>query len=298
MREGYWLWRNHPGDNVFSFQQASVFVPADQVLHTFRRRRPGQQRGVTWLHAVINTMRDLDDSLGRAPLQDEGRELPLAHHPRRTRRARSARPRPRPAATAASFMQEELAPGMIKYVQGEDVTVVNPSSAGGHDGVILQSQQEIAIGAGITYDQLTGDLSRNNFASLRAGKIEFRRDLSQIQWQMMVPMLCEPIWRRFVDMGAAAGLWPEGPHRAEWMPPRNEPIDPKKDTDAEETDVADGFATWSETVRKRGKDPKRHAEELATERKMLRDLGLEGVIPTNAKVPPPSQDVTVDPTQT
>jgi capsid protein len=121
---------------------------------------------------------------------------------------------------------------------------------------------------------------------LRAGKIEFRRDLSQIQWQVMVPMFCEPIWQRFVTMGAAAGLWPAGNHRAEWMPPRNEPIDPKKDTDAEETDVANGFASWSETVRKRGKDPKRHAEELAAERKMLGDLGLEGVIPTNAKAPP------------
>jgi capsid protein len=133
---------------------------------------------------------------------------------------------------------------------------------------------------------------------LRAGKIEFRRDLSQIQWQVMVPMFCEPIWDRFVSMGAAAGLGPAGNHRAEWMPPRNEPIDPKKDTDAEETDVSNGFASWSETVRKRGKDPKRHAEELAAERMMLSDLGLAGVIPTNAKAPPMTQDVTVDPTQT
>jgi lambda family phage portal protein len=298
-REGYWLWRNHPGDNVFSFQAASVFVPADQVIHTFRRRRPGQQRGVTWLHAVINTMRDLDDSsdarrfkmkvencLSLIVRGTDATESPLGKTTTKTR------------SDGSSFTEEELAPGMIKYVNGEDVTVVNPSSAGGHDGVILQSQQEIAIGAGITYDQLTGDLSRNNFASLRAGKIEFRRDLSQIQWQVMVPMFCEPIWQRFVVMGAAAGLWPAGAHRAEWMPPRNEPIDPKKDTDAEETDVADGFATWSEVVRRRGKDPKRHAEELAAERTMLKDLGLEGVIPTNAKAPPASQDVTVDPTQT
>jgi lambda family phage portal protein len=298
VREGYYLWRNHPGDNVFSFQQASVFVPADQVLHVFRRRRPGQTRGVSWLHPVINTLRDLDDSSDarRFKMKVENclsliirgadPESPLGKTTTKTR------------GDGSSFMEEELAPGMIKYVQGEDVTVVNPSSAGGHDGVILQSQQEIAIGAGQTYDQVTGDLSRNNFASLRAGKIEFRRDLSQIQWQMMIPMLCEPVWNAWDALGAAAGSWGAGPHRAEHMPPRNEPIDPKKDTDAEETDVSNGFASWSETVRKRGKDPKRHAEDLASERKMLGGLGLTGVIPTNAKVPPASQDVTVDPTQT
>lgn len=295
-REGYWLWRNHPGDNIFAFQRESVFVPADQVVHMFRRRRPGQMRGVTWLHAILNTGRDLDDSSDarRFKMKVENclslivsgsdPESPLGKTSTKTR------------GDGSTFTQEELAPGMIKYVDGDNVTVVNPSSAGGHDGVILQAQQEIAIGAGITYDQLTGDLSRNNFASLRAGKIEFRRDLSQIQWQMMVPMFCQPIWNRFVVMGSAAGLWPAGNWKAQWMPPRNEPIDPKKDTDAEETDVADGFESWSEVVRRRGKDPKRHARALAAERAMMKTLGLEGVIPTNAKAAPP--EVTIDPTAT
>jgi lambda family phage portal protein len=289
-REGYWIWRNHPGDNVFAFQQASVFVPADQILHIFRRRRPGQMRGVSWMHAVINTLRDLDDSSdarrfkmkvenclalivrGTAP------ESPLGQTTTKTRRDGSA------------FLEEELSPGLIKYVDGEDVTVVNPSSAGGHDGVILQSQQEIAIGVGLTYDQITGDLSRNNFASLRAGKIEFRRDLAQVQWQMMIPMLCEPVWNRWVDLGAAAGNWAAGPHRAEHMPPRNEPINPKVDTDADETDVDNGFVSWSEIVRGRGKDPKRHARELADERAMLKGLGLDGIIPSKADVPAPTTD--------
>ena len=60
-REGYWLWRNHPGDNLFAWQRESYFVPADQILHVYRKTRPGQVRGVTWLHAVISKMRDLDD---------------------------------------------------------------------------------------------------------------------------------------------------------------------------------------------------------------------------------------------
>jgi lambda family phage portal protein len=41
-------------------------------------------------------------------------------------------------------------------------------------------------GAGITYDQLTGDLRRANFSSLRAGKIEFRRVVEQFQWLTLV----------------------------------------------------------------------------------------------------------------
>jgi lambda family phage portal protein len=293
-REGYWLFRNHPGDGFFGFSRESVFVPADQIMHIFRRRRPGQVRGVTWLHAVLNAMRDLDDTWDALRLKAKI-EACLAifikgGEPESTLGNTSTATR----SDGTSKRLEEIEPGMIEYLDGgEGIETVNPSTIGNHEVVTSQTLHAIAAGAGITHDQLTGDLSGANYSSLVAGKIEFRRDLSQIQWQLFIPMLCEPTWNAWRDLGAAAGRWPRGDWRAEWMPPRNEPIDRKKDTDAEQADVERGFQSWSQVVRKRGVDPRRLAEEIQADDEMLSELGLQRLIVTPGNNANPTPDPTV-----
>ena len=54
-----------------------------------------------------------------------------------------------------------------------------------------------AFCAGLTYDQVSGDLTQANYSSLRAGKIEFRRLCEQVQYGMLIPMLVRPIAERF-----------------------------------------------------------------------------------------------------
>lgn len=282
-REGYWLWRNHPGDNFFAFQRESVFVPADQVSHIYRKRRPGQVRGVTWLHPVVNDIRDYED-IGDAlrfktkienclglVVKGSSPESPLGKTETELRNGTQRR-------------LEEIEPGMIEYLApGESIEVINPSSGGNHNVITTQMREGIAVGAGLTYDQLTGDFSRTNFVGLRVGKIEFRRDLSQIQWQMLIPMMIEPVWRRFTELGFAAGNWPAPKYDAEAMPPRNEPIEPNKDLQVEEEEMALGLTSFSQRMRARGRDPRRHAEEVRDDDAMLAKLGLQRVIPSAKK---------------
>ena len=63
----------------------------------------------------------------------------------------------------------------------------------------------IAAGVGLTYELLTGDLSQVNYSSIRAGLMEFRRRMEALQWQLLVPGLCQPVWRRFVLAAQAIG---------------------------------------------------------------------------------------------
>lgn len=44
-RRAYHLWRYHPAEKLTAQINTRVPVPADQVLHLFRRTRPGQLRG-------------------------------------------------------------------------------------------------------------------------------------------------------------------------------------------------------------------------------------------------------------
>jgi capsid protein len=54
----------------------------------------------------------------------------------------------------------------------------------------------VAAAMGITYEQLTGDLTQVNYSSIRAGLLEFRRRCEAIQHGVIVHQLCRPIWRR------------------------------------------------------------------------------------------------------
>jgi len=59
----YWLFRRHPGAwwPGMPGPWASEPIPARDVLHLYRKRRPGQLRDVSWLAPVLTRLRDLGD---------------------------------------------------------------------------------------------------------------------------------------------------------------------------------------------------------------------------------------------
>jgi capsid protein len=61
---GYWLHRVHPGATWTlpgATWLSSERIPAAEVLHVYRKRRPGQLRDVSWLAPVLTRLRDLGD---------------------------------------------------------------------------------------------------------------------------------------------------------------------------------------------------------------------------------------------
>jgi len=62
---GYWLHRVHPGASWIlpggATWLSSERIPAADVLHIYRKRRPGQLRDVSWLAPVLTRLRDLGD---------------------------------------------------------------------------------------------------------------------------------------------------------------------------------------------------------------------------------------------
>ena len=62
-RVAYHFRRRHPGDSTDQRVAVpeTVRVPAEEVLHIYRKRRPGQLRDVSWLAPVLLRLRDLGD---------------------------------------------------------------------------------------------------------------------------------------------------------------------------------------------------------------------------------------------
>lgn len=285
-RAAYWILPEHPGQRGLATRNTSVRVPASQVLHIYRKDRIGQGRGVPFVAPVILKGRDVAD-LEEAITVKARVEACLAllvKSDGATPSLGAAHIEKRKDGTDRRI--ETLSPGMIRYLgAGESTEVVNPSSSLAYESVLLNNWMALAAGAGITYDQMTGDLRQANYSSLYAGKIEFRRLVEQFQWLTLDPMLLAPIADWFEREAQDAGVLPAraGGYPAEWIMPAVEPIDPKKDLEAAILAVRSGRMTWPQFVATWGFDPEEQLDEIAEWQARLDEKKV--VVDTDARRP-------------
>jgi lambda family phage portal protein len=275
---GYWLHRVHPG--AFWLLPGATWLsserlPAADVLHIYRKRRPGQLRDVSWLAPVLTRLRDLGD-YEAALLMKAKIEACLAAVVTEEGDETLTGPATGLLRDAQGRTVESFEPGMILYRRGMgSVEVVNPSGGGSHTAFARRALEAASVGAGLTYDQVSGDLTQANYSSLRAGKIEFRRLCEQVQYGMLIPMLVRPIAERFHAQGALLGLWgTEVPDGVSHVPPAHEMIDPLKDTTALIAQVRAGFVPQPEAVGAFGYDFRQVVEMIREANALLDDAGL------------------------
>lgn len=271
----YWLFPQHPGSTwpiVPTMNLQSVRVPAANVVHYYRQRRPGQVRGVSWLAPVLLRLRDLADYEGALQMKAKIEAcLVLVASGEGDEEAGDR------FTDASGRVVESFEPGMILYRKNAgELEVVNPSSAGAHTQFAKRALEASAVGTNLTYDQLSGDLSGANYSSLRAGKIEFRRFIEQMQAVLVTPKLIAPIVTRFHLQGALLGLWDaDRPDGIMHVPPANEMVDPLKDITALIAQVRAGLIPPQEAAAMFGYD-------FETVIKMIKDanavLDKSGVI--------------------
>lgn len=273
-RVAYWVFPDHPGAN-WSMRPGtgvSVRVPADEILHIYRMDRPGQNRGVTWFAPVMMKLQDMAD------YED-------AQLTRQKIAACFTAFRSGGADQAATEGLEELAPGLIYELgENEQITMATPPTVDGGDEFSRSVLRSVASGLGITYEALTGDLSKVNFSSGRMGRLEMDQNISVWQWLMLIPQMMQPLGRRFVDAWQVvdgqemveAGL----PHDIwshiclTWVPPRKIIVDPAREFEALKGAVRSGFASRQQVIRQLGVDPERLLEEIAQDKAEADRLGL------------------------
>jgi lambda family phage portal protein len=275
---GYWLHRVHPGASWLlpgATWLNSERIPATDVLHIYRKRRPGQLRDVSWLAPILLRLRDLGD-YEAALLMKAKIEACLAAVVTEEGEEALTGPAAGLLRDAQGRTVESFEPGMILYRRGMgNVEVVNPSGGGSHAAFARRALEAAAVGAALTYDQVSGDLTQANYSSLRAGKIEFRRLCEQVQYGMLIPMLVRPIAERCHGQGALLGLWgAELPADVSHVPPAHEMIDPLKDTTALIAQVRAGFVPQPEAAGAFGYDFRQAVEMIREANALLDDAGL------------------------
>lgn len=258
-RTGYWLFEEHPGEPAASWTAAnysSRFVPRDEIVYLYRPLRIGQIRGVTWLAPVLLPAKDLAELLQNTIVKS-GVEASFAGFITNTGGGPVNLGQAADSETGdQTFMPE---PGsMMTLKNGQDVKFAEPKTSTQFESVAIATLMSMAAGTGHTYDQITGDLRQANYSSLRAGKIEHRRLVEQVQWHDVIPRL-DRIADRFIDRATLAGSLrarADG-YARDWVPPANEPIDPLKDLEADVAAVRAGRMSPQEFISQWGRDWKK-----------------------------------------
>jgi len=276
----YWLWDQHPGEQLPGRRgRASSYpVPADRIIHLYASERPGQGRGFTRLAPVIARVRDLqlyeDAELQRKNLETRLSVL-ASGDPSTISMSESASQ----AEVKATGELGTLASGGITHVPtGMNLTVVEPHAAPGYTDYVKHQLHLIAAGMGVTYEMLTGDVREVNFSSARVALLEFRRNAEQMQWLTIIPRLCEPIWRAFLDAATLAGKLRAPDASVDWSTPKWQYVNPVQDVTADLDEIAGGLSSYSEKLRQRGYKPDLVFRELKSDFERLQKDGTLDLI--------------------
>ena len=277
-REAYYLFREHPGEKLLVSNGESVRIPATEVLHIYKPLRPGQIRGEPWLSRVLLKLYELDQ-YDDAELVRKKTAAMFAGFI--TRLDPEANMMGEGAANEQGMALAGLEPGTMQLLEpGEDVKFSNPSDVGAnYEAFMRQQLRAIAVGMGITYEQLTGDLTNVNYSSIRAGLIEFRRRCATLQHHVMVFQFCRPVWNRWIELALLSGALPSQDKDAsikdvKWIPQGFDWVDPLKDQQAQQMAVRNGFKSRSEVISELGYDAEEIDQEIAADNNRADEAGF------------------------
>lgn len=255
-RVAFWLLDHHPGDVATwrGFSLTSERVPANELAYLFEKLRPGQDRGMPVLAPAVMKLQDLKGyfdaelvrkriaacQIGVITTTDENIQIGT--------RPDSAKPTYGPQA-------QKFEPGMwTRLLPGEDVQFNSPMSDTGISDMATWALREASAAAGVMYEHSTGDFSKVNYSSWRAGNHGFKRRTERRQWNVAIHKGCRPISARFTEAAMAAQMLPALIPGWRHTPPGFISVDPYKDAQADLANLRMGKTTLSQLVEERGYD--------------------------------------------
>lgn len=302
-RVAYWLHKEHPGDNTGAYIADGdlVRVLAADICHVFEPKRPGQLRGVSMLAPILNRLKNIenydDNTLTRQQLAnlvvgfitrglpdatgDEDID-PLTNQPIETQ------------GTSGPLLG--MQPGLLQELEdGQKVEWSNPPEAGTTYSDYMRTQHMgTAAAAGIPYEIFSGDIVNVSDRTLRVIINEFRRFNEQRQWQVVIPMFCQPVIEWFAQAAVFAGkITPDemdDVRRVEHAPHGWAHIHPVQDPTGKKVEVDAGFRSRASVVGERGDDidtvdDERHADD---QREQKMGIGPYSEAATLERATPPA----------
>jgi len=271
----YHIFKNHPSD--FEKQRERIRIKADEIIHLYKKERPSQSRGVTWLHSVMNSLK-MYDGFAEASLVEK----------RLTASKMGFYKRPKDEDYTGDETDDnnnvinEATPGQFEILpENWDFEAFDPKS--GNDDFIGFGKavlRNIASGLNISYNSLASDLEGVNFSSIRAGLIE-ERDYYKAQQLWLIEHFLKPFFsdwleiqllRQTISLPFSKLSKFDKPSFAgkSWAW-----VDPQKDAKANQTALENNFKTLTQILNEQGMDLEETLRQRQKEQGLIKKYGLE-----------------------
>jgi lambda family phage portal protein len=263
-RKAYRMYRDHPGEMFSGITGGGTLstVPANQILHTFRVKRPGQLRGEPWLTPAIVTLYEIEQTTDAVLLRWKVANL-LAFFIRKVNNGEES-PTLNETDQGDGTALAGIQPGSVNYLdENEEVSFNTPADPGTNATDLIKCLLRSVAAAlgGLTYEQLSGNLEGVNLSSIRAGMLEARRWCEAYQHQVMVFQWCRPVWKAWIETAVLAGVFSASQYAAHpewftaiWHPHRWPWTEPVKDLEEAVGKIRAGLSTRPAEVAKLGED--------------------------------------------
>lgn len=287
-RIAYWFYREHPGDGqAMSIDPSKlVRVPAEQVRHIYFPSRPGALRGVSPLTSILTNLRNVGDYEDAVLERQKLANLFMAFIKWTLPNLADADTDPLtglPLNGSSTSPLAGMSPGIVQELEpGQDVQFANPPEAGTtYSDYIRTRHMATASGGGMPYEVFSGDIRNVSDRTLRVVINEFRRLAEQRQWQVVIPMFCQPSVEWFAKAALLKGLVSieeaEMIKRCEHAPHGWAHIHPVQDPQGKQIELEMGVRSRSSIIGERGDDPDTVDQERADDKQREDALGLAPV---------------------
>jgi len=281
--EAYSMLRAHPGDAEGLQDITADWIPASEVMHVYRRERPGQLRGIPAttpalpLFALLRrfelatvtaaeTAADFAAILySENPPDDDAENMAIAGWDRI--------PIERGAFTTVPWGSS------LAQLKAE-----HPNST--FDEFVRALLREIARAMSVPAVVALGDASNYNYASGRLDLQSFGRQMAADRSQYLERDFLDRVFESWLDeallingflpamFAATAGEWSVG-----WRWPEPEHVDRAKEASGQQTELVNGTTTWAIEYARRGLDweeqRRQRYRELARDRELAAEYGVE-----------------------
>lgn len=264
--------------NSLSLLGNTVRLPVESCRMLMRPSYIGELLPVSWLHAIITTMHDLDeyqsseriaarlaaafgvmvitpDVLPGNNLDGTIKDAPLTGGQDTMQRFVTGK--------------EFITSGRIDVVPaGTDIKIVEHNRPGTtYEPFIKTTQRGASAGLGMSAPSFTNDFSDVSYSSARQAVLEERR-MYRMQQQFLISKLCGPLWRQWTVLRAT---FLRGQERipVRWQRPGWSWVDPLKDANAAKIRVALGTVSRRMLCEEEGNDFEDIQSQLADERRLM-----------------------------
>lgn len=257
------IYITHPGDSFTGMltNSNSVRVPVSEIAHAFRMDRPGQSNGASWFAPVMNALRDHADTRDAYQLRQKIAACYTAFIHDND-----------PIGTTSSdgtVTTDAMEPGRIESLAGgKTISFANPPGVDGMSDFDRDQLRTIAVGMGIPYEELSGDLSNVSFLSGRMGRLAFYKNIDKWRQRLVIPRLCNTEMTWFLQSVSMLRI-PTDRVRIEWTAPHRDLLDPVNEIKALREEMRLGALSYPDMVAMRGRDARKVLDDIE---KSIRDV--------------------------